>query len=759
MVDQIRIAVPQRLEGNAVKRPVRYHDQGSRVEQGPQRRDQLVVELAQMRPRRDQQRLAEGPDIGLAELELGELELEEAEQPAHALGRADRTHLDPVATDHEGEHGAAGFVVLEQQRVGGQRGSDRLDRDPGGVERVEVEVAAAQSAGDLDQLLLELPAAAPELVHAAGRNPSAEECLAAALARPFALELGSIELAVAPVELLAEQPHLRFEPAHRAARAPRADRARRDHVGERPRLRVLDPGERVGCAALLHRFQGEPDQALEHRLLVFDERDQQLLAVEVGTQAAEDTTGIPVPLERRGAVTIGLGDLPLDERGAVEQVRQIELLEPAVRLARVATRLAVRADRQLGARQQQLGEDDAWGLAGVEEPVTRAGGFATGVLRSLRLEQHAGAVEVDHRAPRVVPFGVEPAARLAEQRRCRVGLSPLPGGDCGEGGRLRLLVAQLEPRERGPCLLGELGRLGGEIHFEIDLRQVEAAERLVVGVALLAAALDGGAVVLDGARVLAAVEVQIGEVVLGLQRRQRHAMPAAMGAHLGESRLGLGKVAEDDQAHRRVEERRGGRLRIAAVRAKETQRGLVGRQRLPVPVEPMQQVAEVAVEPRHQQWIAAAHEHLARRAGPALGIVVASEQDQGLERAAPGLGSFDLVVAERKSLERALIEHHRFFEATREVANVGEAAEGESARDGIVERRGGVTRRGRGRFGLAKIDAREPQRFLRQLAHARGSRSSADLRRRSTFSLGLRRHAAMIAPRLRYHPPRGETGQ
>ena len=61
VVDQIRLAVPQRLEGNAVERPVRHHDQGSRVEQGPQRRDQLVVELAQMRPRGDQQRLAEGP--------------------------------------------------------------------------------------------------------------------------------------------------------------------------------------------------------------------------------------------------------------------------------------------------------------------------------------------------------------------------------------------------------------------------------------------------------------------------------------------------------------------------------------------------------------------------------------------------------------------------------------------------------------------------------------------------------------------------
>ena len=85
MVDQIRLAVPQRLEGNPVERPVRHHDQGSRVEQRPQRRDQLVVELAQMRPRGDQQRLAEGSDVGLAELELGELELEETEQAAHAL--------------------------------------------------------------------------------------------------------------------------------------------------------------------------------------------------------------------------------------------------------------------------------------------------------------------------------------------------------------------------------------------------------------------------------------------------------------------------------------------------------------------------------------------------------------------------------------------------------------------------------------------------------------------------------------------------
>ena len=232
-------------------------------------------------------------------------------------------------------------------------------------------------------------------------------------------------------------------------------------------------------------------------------------------------------------------------------------------------RLGVRAARQLGARQQQLGEDDARSLAGVDEPVARSRGFAPRVFRPLRLEQHDGPVEVDHGAPGVVALFVEPAPRRFQQRRGGVWLSRLPGGDRGEGGRLRLLVAELERSERGPGLFGELGRFGGEIHLEIDLREIEAAECFVVGVALLAAALDRGAIVLDRARVLAAVKVEIGEVVLGLQRRQRHAVAAAVRAHLGEPRLRLRQVAQDDQAHRRVEERRRGSLRIAAVRAEE----------------------------------------------------------------------------------------------------------------------------------------------------------------------------------------------
>ena len=45
---------------------------------------------------------------------------------------------------------------------------------------------------------------------------------------------------------------------------------------------------------------------------------------------------------------------------------------------------------------------------------------------------------------------------------------------------------------------------------------------------------------------------------------------------------------------------------------KKAQRRLVGRERLAVAIETVEHVADVAVEPRHQQRIAMALEHLAR---------------------------------------------------------------------------------------------------------------------------------------------------
>ena len=176
-------------------------------------------------------------------------------------------------------------------------------------------------------------------------------------------------------------------------------------------------------------LEREPDQALVHLLLVLDEGDPQLLAVEAGAQRAEDLARGAIAVERGGQIAARFRDLALDERRAVKEVRAFESLQSRARRLRPSAGQVVGAQRERGAREQELRQRSARRLARAIEPVARSLRFQARLLGPLRLEQHDGAVEIHQGAPGVVALGVEAAARRFELGRRAVEVATLAGGD------------------------------------------------------------------------------------------------------------------------------------------------------------------------------------------------------------------------------------------------------------------------------------------------------------------------------------------
>src|SRR5579859_3376837 len=77
---EVALAVVEGMEREVVQQSVRDDDELLAVEPLAERKDELVVQLAQMSLRGAQQLITETLDVVCAELELGHLELEQADQ-------------------------------------------------------------------------------------------------------------------------------------------------------------------------------------------------------------------------------------------------------------------------------------------------------------------------------------------------------------------------------------------------------------------------------------------------------------------------------------------------------------------------------------------------------------------------------------------------------------------------------------------------------------------------------------------------------
>src|SRR5207244_2981473 len=124
VVDQVLAAVEQRMEGQMVKRTVRNDDQVPRSKPIAHRRNQIVVQLAQM---------GEGGPVGRASVrrpvirrESRELELQQREMTPESPGARQVDDVEPVATEHRNEERAASLVIFEQERTAWNRCLDCL---------------------------------------------------------------------------------------------------------------------------------------------------------------------------------------------------------------------------------------------------------------------------------------------------------------------------------------------------------------------------------------------------------------------------------------------------------------------------------------------------------------------------------------------------------------------------------------------------------------------------------------------------------
>jgi hypothetical protein len=309
----------------------------------------------------------------------------------------------------------------------------------------------------------------------------------------------------------------------------------------------------------------------------------------------------------------------------------------------------------------------------------RVAGFLGGRHRFLEAtgtaEQHR-AVEVDQRRPQPIAFPLEDAPRLAQRRQRAVRAAAAAGGERRVGERLGRLVGQLELGEKLVGAAGEPRRIGGEVELEVDLRKVEIAQRLVIAVAGPDARLARRLVAGDRDGVFAAQEIEIGDVVVGLDHQTLEPFGEAEGAALPVDLERLLEVVQADVARRDVAQA-DRRVLGSPERDELAVGGAVALERLGPAVLAGQYVGQVVVENGEAQPVAPPFEDLPRLGFEPVDPPQLAEIGEVGQRARAGDRPAQLVARGGEKAERAVVELLRLLAAAGEMEGVGGGAGGE----------------------------------------------------------------------------------
>ena len=349
-----------------------------------------------------------------------------------------------------------------------------------------------------------------------------------ALRRPLLRRhLLGLDAVVVPVQLLAEV----VDAAEELALSRRAGRdgggVAEEQLLQAAGLRLLHVGERLlpGARARL-ALQGQLDQAFVDLELVLHERDLQLLAAQAAAQRLQELLGaavgvvgagraVPPPAppgpRRSGAGSCRAGrSRPARLRGGASQACRAERRSPvrkAIRARRSRQRMALLAT---AGDAKDSSADRQWRRDSTRRPGA---------------EQDQGLVQLEERGPGGVLLARRSSARASRAQPDGAAEVPLLAvGDGEEAEGLRALVAVAEPAEARARLLRHLHRLLAQVQVQVDLGQVQHAQRGEVGVARGAAGLARGLEGFDRASVLPAKVVEVGDVVVGEGDQARHAV-------------------------------------------------------------------------------------------------------------------------------------------------------------------------------------------------------------------------------------------
>ncbi len=367
-----------------------------------------------------------------------------------------------------------------------------------------------------------------------------------------------------PAELLAQRHEFGPEPGIGVRLGGHLRRAESQQVGQGARFRLLDQAESgpqllgAGVAG-----EGQRDQALVERLLVAGEGDLQLVGGELATQALENGLRLAVGRLGGGGVPARLRRLPGNQTGLELQGGSAACLQVRERGGAMPVRFA-----RVVARERQPGlQDLAAGHAG-RQILRRESGMrqprqAAGLLDAALPGHNPGPVEIHDAAPDAVGLALEAGLALGEQaerllRQAAAGDRKSPVGERFGGLVLHAQSGEaLEGAYRQPL------RLQQEVELETDLGLVEVAERPVMPVPLFLAV---GPRLLEspqGAGVLAAQVVEIGDVVLDLEGGDGEAVLAEVAARLIIGSGGSLEIVQILVADRQIAQRPADVARLA----------------------------------------------------------------------------------------------------------------------------------------------------------------------------------------------------
>ena len=185
----------------------------------------------------------------------------------------------------------------------------------------------------------------------------------------------------------------------------------------------------------------------------------------------------------------------------------------------------------------------------------------------------------------------------------------------------------------------QLGGVGAEVQFEIEFRQIKVAQGQVIGVVYLFCRQARGAQHFDGLAVLAALEMEISNVVVSLGNQQRHSVLCTKPAGLtvGIHRLREGMQADVAGGH--VAEDGGDSFRIFLIQQPAISAFIAGLG-IVESVLAVVDVADIDIQPGEPPGIAFGGEDLPRPFRRGGGPVVFAQQKHGLDRSTEGAGHF-----------------------------------------------------------------------------------------------------------------------
>ncbi len=215
-------------------------------------------------------------------------------------------------------------------------------------------------------------------------------------------------------------------------------------------------------------------------------------------------------------------------------------------------------------------------------------------------------------------------------------------------------VAHAQLFEARETFRGHFPGFFAQIQFEVNVRKIQIAKCLMVGVAGGLAGAPRRVELLDSDAVFAAEIMEVRDVVVGLRHQQRHAVLLAQLASLLVAIQRSGKIIQINQTHRQIAED-GGHCFAVFVGHQADVGALVVCDRFFEPVLAVIDVANVDFQPRQAPCIVEPRKDVPRAFGSLKRPVILAKEDQRLNRAAESSRRFILIVQFFVKLESLLV--------------------------------------------------------------------------------------------------------